>query len=511
MSVSGSATVSDLTGCPATVELTVSAADSCGNNAAVCTAEIDVQDVIAPVIAAVADDVVVDTGCTASVPFSATITDNCCVSPGSLDLVVTVQNAANVTAGTPVVSSVTPISANEIEIEGTVDVSNVTACPASVTLAFNAKDCCGNSAVEVTDDADVADNAAPVVTCANVTFPSDAGFCTASVLLTASALDNCAGATAVSYYANLDANPDYETLISNPYVFSQGITEVQARSTDNCSNTGTCDFTVTVQDINKAKVTVVLEGVTIPTTRCISFVPLLSGGPCVQNALVNELSFVDHDSNPATPVRAVDVLVDIPCGDYESLCAKDEQHTLSDSHVILINGAIYEAVADHVLLGGDTDDDDDIDINDVTLLLAQFGTLSSSGGCPWDGTRDSDFSNNGARSTEDYVFLSDNWLEFRNCCAGNGWPLVAPPPSAQPVVPAVTLDGQPIRTRRYSIGVVELSPTLVPADLTGDGVVDFKDVKRFETINGLPHVLSTRIQIDEQQAKSAEGKARTSP
>jgi len=93
-------------------------------------------------------------------------------------------------------------------------------------------------------------------------------------------------------------------------------------------------------------------------------------------------------SAPATAVATSE----IPCGGWTQLCAKDEPHTKWDTTGLTVVGAKYVAAATLVLDGGDTDDDGDVDINDVTLFLSQFGQLAHAGGCPWDGTtKDADF------------------------------------------------------------------------------------------------------------------------
>src|SRR5690606_13151859 len=48
--------------------------------------------------------------------------------------------------------------------------------------------------------------------------------------------------------------------------------------------------------------------------------------------------------------------VEVPCGDWTALCAKDEQHTLIDTVAIELNGVEYDAsgMQSLVLISGDT-------------------------------------------------------------------------------------------------------------------------------------------------------------
>jgi hypothetical protein len=170
--------------------------------------------------------------------------------------------------------------------------------------------------------------------------------------------------------------------------------------------------------------------------------------------------------------------VEVPCGVWTSLCAKDQQHTLwgSGALSVSLDGSKYELGGTILLEGGDTDDDGDVDINDVTLLLLQFGNLASPGGCPWDTvTRDADFSNNGAVGAEDYTFLTTNWLTITACPC---------------TLPATAGGGRDLRSRQLALD------TNRRADLNRDGWIDWKDVAIFERRAGLPEVLSTRMRYE---------------
>ncbi len=175
----------------------------------------------------------------------------------------------------------------------------------------------------------------------------------------------------------------------------------------------------------------------------------------------------------------------LPCGTYATLCGKDEQHTLYDSVPLTVAGNSYSTMMPLVLEPGDNDNDSDVDINDVTLLIAQFGGPEPAGGCPWNPlARGADFSNNGNVGSEDYSLLSPNWLTFTSCdcvaaASGGGAP--------------------PAQRGRTRIATSELLPsTASRADLNGDGWVDVKDVEEFERRNGLAPELSAVIKDLEQ-------------
>jgi hypothetical protein len=128
-----------------------------------------------------------------------------------------------------------------------------------------------------------------------------------------------------------------------------------------------------------------------------------------------------------------------------------------------------------LLKAGDTDNDGDVDINDVTLFVAQFGTSPGSGGCPWNGTtRSADFSNNGPVGAEDYSVMTANWLTTSSCACtfaqeGEGKELAADP----------------------WVGVHDA--ITAAADLDHNGRVDVRDVEILEQRHGLSGELSHRM------------------
>lgn len=264
-------------------------------------------------------------------------------------------------------------------------------------------------------------------------------------------------------------------------LFPVGTTTVNCVATDDCGNSALSSFDVTVSATNRVEVTIVLAGVTGPVTRCIH----LATDGCASSD--QELLFV---GSPATYTGEIEV----PCGSALTLTAKDEQHTVCDSTSLglSIDGTEFVAAATLVLESGDNDNDGDVDINDLTWFLFQFGSLQASGGCPWDQvTRDADYSLDGAIGSEDYVFLTTNWLLSTDCACAI--------PLAQDEDP---LDPARARRLRARLQAAELPPHMrARLDRNGDGVFDFRDVRIIEAQNGLPPALSIRMEDAEKRRR----------
>jgi hypothetical protein len=221
-------------------------------------------------------------------------------------------------------------------------------------------------------------------------------------------------------------------------------------------------------------VDMVLVGSNLPVTRCIQFI----ADDCSE-VLNVDLSFIDDDSDPGTPVRYTGT-VDLTCGVWSTLCAKDQQHSLWAATTLTATGSTYTADTVLYLDGGDTDDDGDVDIDDVTLLMALFEQLNADGCCTWDGTRDADFDNNGFVGASDYMLLTTSWLDVTACeCTTSSY---EPGGNRASSVPRLARNANDLP--------VALA---VRADLNADGRVDWLDVKQFETENGLPNALSEAL------------------
>ena len=79
-------------------------------------------------------------------PFSATIEDNCCVTPDDVTVNVSLLTG-NATLGVPTIQiEQDPSDDGRVLVEGTVLVSALTGCPATVQVTVDAVDCCDNAA-----------------------------------------------------------------------------------------------------------------------------------------------------------------------------------------------------------------------------------------------------------------------------------------------------------------------------------------------------------------------------
>lgn len=247
-------------------------------------------------------------------------------------------------------------------------------------------------------------------------------------------------------------------------VFPVGTTPVTCTATDDCGNVAEETFNVTVTPTNVVIVDVELAGVAQDSLRCITFVP----DDCSAAGAVE----VEFDASGAFSGE-----IEIPCGPYTTLCAKDEQHTQWGSTTLVLSGTKYMVSDTIELKAGDTDNDGDTDIHDVTWLMATWGAPAADGACPWDGTRDADFSNDGVVAAEDYSMLTDQWLTASSCNC------IESPLQSQP--------GDRITS---SIPVNRLDTWVASrVDLNWDRVFDVKDVELFEHRNGLAPTLSRAL------------------
>ncbi|MDX2199389.1 MAG: HYR domain-containing protein [Phycisphaerae bacterium] len=347
------------------------------------------------------------------------------------------------------------------------DATNLSGClgTGTITRTWRSTDNCGQF-VECVQTITVVDTEAPTLVCpSDISVDADTG-CDGAVVTFAdpAVTDNC------------DTSPTLVGCVPpSGSLFPIGTTTVTCTAQDDCGNIGTCTFDVTVSNVNNVTATVQLQGVAAlsPISRCIKFIAK-SGTSCAPPVHV----LVNFTGNPATGTATFPVA----CGEWTELCAKDEQHTLFSTISLIDLGTHYQAAATQVLRGGDTDNDGDVDINDVTFLLFTFGGPEAAGGCPWNGNRGADFSNNGIVFSEDYTFITNNWLQITSC---NCSAFAVGTTTEAALAPAVR-----ISTRTLNADVA------ARADLNRDGFVDHLDVKLFEDARGLPNVLSNRMRHD---------------
>ncbi|MGH8004731.1 MAG: HYR domain-containing protein, partial [Limisphaerales bacterium] len=199
-STSQCVTVQAGSGCNTSYTLNLNVTGACNSS---CSKIVQVQDLTKPAISCPANISVNNTTgqCAAVVSFSAPATDNC---PGAVSVVCTPSSGSSFAVGTTSVKCV-------------------------ATDACNNKDSCTFSVT-------VNDTQKPTVVCpANITTSNDPGQCAAFVSYTATAGDNCPGASLVC------TPPSGSS-------FAVGTTQVKCVVTDAAGNKDSCSFTVTVND-----------------------------------------------------------------------------------------------------------------------------------------------------------------------------------------------------------------------------------------------------------------------
>lgn len=268
------------------------------------------------------------------------------------------------------------------------------------------------------------------------------------------ATDNCDLTTS---YVRSD-NPSLT--LNDP--FPTGTTTITWTATDCAGNAASCNQTVTVNPTTTLDVSVELAGVSSGTfTRCISFE--FFGATCPAPAATVD-AVVTFTSGVGT------ASIQIPCGNYTCVTARDRRHTLRQTAALTPVGDNYAAAftgAD-ALRGGNLNDDTYVDILDFGAFAGQFGTNYGSANttCATPFPH-ADISGNGTVGIEDYTFIASNFLVFSevNCCnnlliAGND-------------------PGAPV----YSVSVATLVAQdlwdTARADLNRDGVLNVEDVNLF--------------------------------
>ncbi len=189
--ITGKVDVQNLTSCPATVHVTLDAQDCAGNAAAQSQASGNVVDATSPAIANLVvtpQDGLVDGACEEPVTFSATVTDDCCIDPGS---VIVTPSVANATMSAVVIDKVA-FGAKEVRITGSLLVSDLTGCPAIVRVDVSATDSRANRS-ETDATANVYDAIIPVINDLWVTpvVEVSAACCFATIGFSANVTDNC--------------------------------------------------------------------------------------------------------------------------------------------------------------------------------------------------------------------------------------------------------------------------------------------------------------------------------
>lgn len=471
------------------------AVDGSGNTAE-CKVVIIVQDNIAPRIdgSNMPTQAEIDNTCSATIPVDITVTD---CNLDFWDYWVYVNGAANYDY-----NIVGEYTSDGVHITGSISIYDMNACQVTASICIEAADGCycdqpaalgGNcdnapsrgfgggysyQCFDITVDNHIAPNIGCIVPtsqpgmarsideCDILTVYSDAGVCGAIVNYMVEASSKCGGGK-----LTFDCQPPSGSF------FPVGDTIVTCTATDECGNSAMKTGTIRVRDVTRAHATVRLN--------------LVNAG---SSGYIRPIKFVAKNANGCSADICADVhftgtapatghaIIELPCGQWDSLCAKDEQHTLWDTQVLSIVNNEYVALTPYLLRGGDTDNDGDVDINDITWwVLTVAGGPGAGPSCPWDGMRSANFNNDANVNIQDYSF-------FQNLAvaSGFGFPYLSTCDcSVQP---------PPVRTPKLSIATRDLAAAdAVKLDLNKDGVVDHKDIAIVEQRNQLPNTVSTRL------------------
>jgi cohesin domain-containing protein len=287
-----------------------------------------------------------------------------------------------------------------------------------------------------------------------------------------------AGAVATDDCSDLDItferSDDANLSLADP--FPVGTTTVTWTAVDDCGNTTSDTQLITVSGNTILDVAVELQATVDsgPFDRCITFelIPTGGGAPIVVS---ETMTFTGGIATAA---------VEVPCGDYECIMARDTLHTLrkTDSDDFAIAGPNYTAdftVAGggDALIGGNLNDDDFIDILDFGIFIGQFGsTPGADTACGFVGPH-ADITGDGTVGSGDFTFIQINFLEFSeapctgaplldggNNFAGNGNTLRRD----RPVI-SISVDDL------IAMGMADLAQ----GDLNHDGMLDESDVAAF--------------------------------
>lgn len=212
------------------------------------------------------------------------------------------------------------------------------------------------------------DSVPPVLSLpSDVSQNADAGVCSAVIDPgLASATDDCSDVGLVT--VNFERS-DGATSLADPY--TTGITTITWTAEDACGNTTSDTQAVVVNSQNTMLAEVELQATVDagPFDRCITFELTPSGGGVPVEVKAN-MTFNSGFASQA---------IDIPCGDYECVTARDTLHTLrkTDDEFGIV-GSDYVAgftVSDgnDELVGGNLNDDSYIDILDFGIFIGQFG------------------------------------------------------------------------------------------------------------------------------------------
>jgi len=168
--IGGSFTVTDVDGGDVVVGVEIDCLDCAGNSPAAASDTVTIDDSTDPVISGFNlpnGTLYVDADtCIYTVPYSATINDNCCLDAGDVSVIVEMvapYDTATLTAPAATIANAGGLPNTQVSISGSFEVSALTNDPVHVRIRINATDCNGNTMTEASNTAVFEDGANPNV------------------------------------------------------------------------------------------------------------------------------------------------------------------------------------------------------------------------------------------------------------------------------------------------------------------------------------------------------------
>jgi hypothetical protein len=297
---------------------------------------------------------------------------------------------------------------------------------------------------------------------------ADAGVCDAFVTIPPLvAGDACSGIASIVN--------DYNGTPDGSDTYPSGTTAVTWTATDNCGNESQAVQNITVNAVNDIVVDIELADVHEPSlTRCITF-RVFETGCDLWIVVDQEITFTNG--------LAVGTFVQVPCGEYECITARDLLHTLTrtdDDGDFGIVGSVYRAdftssgTTDDSLIGGELKGGRIIDILDFGIFVGCHGTDYGTGDTDCDTPAPHcDISGDGIAFTEDFTFIQVNWLKENDpdCCGLPPLGLWTGPNALSFEHPVTRISVEELKRRGLD--------DLIVADLNHDGWLDVKDMDAF--------------------------------
>lgn len=295
------------------------------------------------------------------------------------------------------------------------------------------------------------DHLAPNLTVSptDITVATDAGSTTGAFIAapTITKSDNCDDDLAVTLVAIL---PGVAPMTEWPSEFPIGTSTVTWTATDDAGNTATQVQTITVENHQLLDATIKLRGA-VSADGSNSERPIrITTGASTQVVTVMFAPVIRSEDHVCQIGEATGVEIPVAAG-YPCVSAKDAGHSLTATAGATDTGTKYETSI--LLLQGDSNDDDLVDIVDFGCFVLDLGLANPESR--------SNFNADGVVDRADFAHISINMLMSGQDCTSGFKP------------------GEP----RTKISVRELRRSglghLACADLDGDGWIDGRDVARF--------------------------------